>query len=278
MEELSGTVNRFLFQNQENGFSVFVLQLNKKETTIVKGYTPALQAGQQVELKGAWIMHPKFGKQFEAESCQVSLPTTISGLKRYLGSGMIKGIGKVYAEKMVNYFGVTVLDVIDKSPERLREVPGVGAKRVSTIIEAWSDQREIANIMVFLQEKGASTNFATKIYKKYGDDSIAVLTENPYRLAEDIWGVGFKLADTLAQNMGFTKESIQRITAGILYTINQHTGNGHIYAEVDNLKIKVVKLLELTTGPEVQETITLALHRLYEQGKIKLLLLLKRRY
>ncbi|MCF7900508.1 ATP-dependent RecD-like DNA helicase [Candidatus Babeliales bacterium] len=271
MEELIGTVNKFLFQNSENGFCVFVLQLNQKETTIVKGYTPALQVGQQVELKGAWIMHPKFGKQFEAENCAVSLPTTIVGLKRYLGSGMIKGIGKAYAEKLVNYFGVTVLEIIEKSPERLREVPGVGAKRVSTIIEAWSDQREIANIMVFLQEKGASTNFATKIYKKYGDSSIAVLTENPYRLAEDIWGVGFKLADSLAQNMGFTKESLQRITAGILFTLNQHTSNGHLYAKIDDLKNHTFKLLELPFNEEVQGTITQALHKLYEQEKIKLI-------
>lgn len=271
MEELVGTVNKFLFQNQENGFCVFVLKITNKETTIVKGYTPALQAGQQVELKGKWIMHPKFGKQFEAESCQVSLPTTTVGLKRYLGSGMIKGIGKVYAEKMVNYFGTSVLDIINTSPERLREVPGVGAKRVETIIEAWKDQKEIANIMVFLQEKGASTSFSTKIYKRYGDNSIAVLKENPYRLAEDIWGIGFKLADSLAQNMGFEKESIQRITAGLLFTINQHTSNGHLYAEVEPLKVKIMQLLEIHPTQEVQDTITQALHRLYEQEKIKLI-------
>ena len=127
----------------------------------------------------------------------------IIGLKKYLGSGLIKGIGPVYAEKLVNRFGELVLDVIDKEPSRLHEVAGIGEKRVTKIIEAWKDQKEIANIMVFLQEKGISTAYATKIYKKYGDDSISVLHENPYRLAEEIWGIGFKTADQIAQNLGF---------------------------------------------------------------------------
>jgi exodeoxyribonuclease V alpha subunit len=271
MEELVGTVERFLFQNDENGFCVFIMNLTKKETTIVRGYAPALQAGQQVELKGKWVVHPKFGKQFEAEHCSVCLPTTTTGLKRYLGSGMIKGIGKVYADKLVDYFGTTVLEIIEKRPDRLKEVPGIGAKRIDTVIKAWQDQKEIANIMVFLQDKGVSTNFATKIYKRYGANSIALVQENPYRIAEDIWGVGFKSADQIAQNMGFTPESKERITAGILFTITSHTSNGHLYVELKELRKHVLKLLELPETDEIKTTLKHSLHQLYNLEKIKLL-------
>lgn len=270
MDELVGIVERFLFQNDENGFCVFVLGITKKETTTVRGYAPALQAGQQVQLQGKWVVHPKFGKQFEAESCSICLPTSTIGLKKYLGSGMIKGIGKVYAEKLVNYFGTSVLDIIEKTPERLKEVPGIGIKRIDTIAHAWKDQKEVASIMVFLQEQGVSTNFAAKIYKRYGANSVALVKENPYRIAEDIWGVGFKSADQIAQNMGFEKESIQRITAGLMFTIKTHTSNGHLYAELEDLKKKTTSLLELNVTEEIQKTVTHALHQLYNQEKIKL--------
>jgi exodeoxyribonuclease V alpha subunit len=270
MEDLNGTVDRFLFKSEESGFSVFVLQVKKDQTIVVRGHTPALQPGQQVELSGDWVVHPKFGKQFEAHSCQVCLPSSALGLKKYLGSGMIKGIGKVYAEKLVNYFGTSVLDIIDQSPERLREVPGVGAKRVETIAEAWKDQKEIANVMVFLQEKGASTAYATKIYKKYGANSIALMTENPYRIADEIWGIGFKIADQIAQNLGFEKESVKRVKAGILFAISNETSMGHLYVELDRLKKQTIFLLELEAST-IQETLKRAFHELFNEDKIKLL-------
>ena len=270
MEDLNGTVDRFLFKSEESGFSVFVLQVKKDQTIVVRGHTPALQPGQQVELSGDWVVHPKFGKQFEAHSCQVCLPNSALGLKKYLGSGMIKGIGKVYAEKLVNYFGTSILDIIDQSPERLREVPGVGAKRVETIAEAWKDQREIANVMVFLQEKGASTAYATKIYKKYGANSIALMTENPYRIADEIWGIGFKIADQIAQNLGFEKESVKRVKAGILFAISNETSMGHLYVELDRLKKQTIFLLELE-ATTIQETLKRAFHELFNEDKIKLL-------
>lgn len=270
MDVLNGTIDRFLFQNEESGFAVFVLQVKKDQTVVVRGTAPALQAGQQVELSGAWVVHAKFGKQFEAQSCQVCLPSSAQGLKKYLGSGLIKGIGKVYAEKLVNYFGTAVLDVIDQNPERLKEVPGVGTKRVEIIAEAWKDQKEIANVMVFLQDKGASTTYATKIYKKYGANSIALMTENPYRIAEDIWGVGFKLADQIAQNLGFEKESVKRVKAGILFAITNNTSLGNLYVEIDPLKKAALILLELESET-TQITLKRALHELYNEDKIKLL-------
>lgn len=270
MEKLYGTIDRFLFQSEESGFSVFVLQVKQNQTIVVRAKTPALQTGQQVELSGAWVMHPKFGKQFEAQDCAITLPSSALGLKKYLGSGMIKGIGKVYAEKMVNHFGTDILHIIDKSPERLIEVEGVGKKRIAIITQAWKNQKEIANVMVFLQDKGASSTYATKIYKKYGNNSIAYLTENPYRIAEDIWGVGFKMADTLAQNLGFEKESVKRVKAGILYAINQATSSGHLYAELETLKKSTLELLELP-DQTMQETLKRALHELYSEDKIKLI-------
>ena len=198
-EELTGTVERFLFQNEENGFAVLILKTRTKEKITIKGTLPGVNAGQQISVKGSWIVHPKFGKQFEAKTCTACLPTSILGLRKYLGSGLIKGIGPVYAEKLVNVFGLDVLKIIEEAPHLLKKVDGIGPKRIETITNAWKDQKEIANIMVFLQEKGISTAFATKIYKTYGYNSVSIISENPYRLADDIWGIGFKKADAVAQ-------------------------------------------------------------------------------
>ncbi len=271
METLSGTVERFLFQDDQQGFGVFVLKVSKEATVVVRAHAASFHPGQDVEVEGAWVTHPKFGKQFEAQVCKAILPTSALGLRRYLGSGMIKGIGKSYADKLVSYFGTSVLEVIDKTPERLSEVPGIGPKRVETIAKAWQEQKEIANIMVFLQEKGASPAYASKIYKKYGAASIAVVTENPYRLAEEVWGVGFTLADQLAQNLGFEKESVKRVKAGILFALTTATTHGHLYAELEDLKKISAELLDLTEEHSVKDLIKKALHALYDEQKIKLI-------
>ncbi len=271
METLSGTVERFLFQDSEKGFCVFLLKVERETSIVVRAHAVSFHPGQDVEVEGAWVTHPKFGKQFDAQSCKATLPTSILGLRRYLSSGMIKGIGKTYADKLVNAFGTTVLDVIDKHPERLSEVSGIGPKRLEQIIAAWKDQKDIAKIMVFLQEKGASPAYATKIYKKYGTSSIAIVTENPYRLAEEVWGVGFKMADLLAQNLGFEKNSAKRIKAGIIFAITNATTFGHLYVELDDLKKKTFELLELEEDTNVQATLKRSFHELHEAQKIKLI-------
>ncbi len=270
-EELSGVVDRIIYHNEENGFTVFVLNTSRSHTALVKGHTPTLHAGEQVQVKGAWIVHPKFGKQFEAEQCSISLPTSALGIQKYLASGMIKGIGPVYAEKLVKKFGDKALEVIDKTPYRLHEVPGIGPKRVERIIAAWEDQKEISHIMVFLQEKDISPAYAAKIYKKYGMQSISVLHENPYRLADDIWGVGFKIADQIARNMGFALDSQKRISSGILYALSQETSNGNLYAQLDELKEKAVTLLELDQVEDSAHKMKCALHDLYNSDRIKLI-------
>src|SRR5579872_3340179 len=156
-ELLHGTVEHVIYQNKENGFAVFILQSSSKQKTTVKGYLPTITPGENIAVKGTWTMHQKFGKQFDAQSCETQVPTSIVGLKKYLSSGLIKGIGPVYGEKLVAHFQEHVLEIIDKEPERLHEVPGIGHKRVEKIIAAWKDQKEISNIMVFLQSKGLST-------------------------------------------------------------------------------------------------------------------------
>jgi len=275
-EELSGTIDRFLFQSEDNGFSIFILVL-ENNSTIVKGVVPNIHAGQQVSVTGSWVTHPKFGKQFDAKTCTAHAPTSTQGLKKYLGSGLIKGIGPSYAEKLVDYFGTTVLDIINTHPQRLAEVPGIGKKRLETILGAWEHQKDISKVMVFLQDKGITTAYAIKIYKAYGNESVAVLTENPYRLADEIWGIGFKIADAIANNLGIAKHSLKRIKAAINFIITTQMSSGHIYIELEELKQNTINLLELE---EIDTTPLLknALHELYQEEKIKLISKLDRHF
>jgi exodeoxyribonuclease V alpha subunit len=270
IESLQGIVDRVIYQNQENGFAVFIVQVNAKNSVTVKGSVPTITAGEQVLVRGVWNMHQKFGKQFDAHSCEKQAPTSILGLKKYLGSGLIKGIGPVYGDKLVAAFGEKVLEVIDKNPERLMSVPGIGAKRVEKIITAWKDQKEISNIMVFLQNKGISAAYAVKIYKQYQGKAIAIIEENPYRLAQDIWGIGFKTADQIAQKSGIAPDCKRRITAAILHVIQTTSGNGNLYIQLEELKKQMAELLELELE-SIQQTTKCALHDLYNADKIKLL-------
>lgn len=268
MEEITGVVERFLFQSPENGFSVFIVQLNNKNTVTAKGNLPNIQPGQEVFLFGNWIFHAKFGRQFEVVKFSCATPTSILGLKKYLGSGMIKGIGKTYAEKLVNHFGQDILDVIENNPEQLKQVPGIGQKRIELIINSWKDQKEISRIMVFLQDKGISTAYATKIYKKYGQNSINVVSENAYKLADEIWGIGFKTADKIALSLGMQKDSLKRVRAGIIFAITTELNNGHLYVELNDLKAKACDLLEIELSSN-EAKFKEAFHGLYNENKIK---------
>src|SRR5579859_7849603 len=267
-EEIQGIIDRFLFHNEENGYTVFSL-VNGKTSITVTGYLININPGQEITVQGTWKFHPKFGKQFEATSCSVHLPSTPQGLKKYLSSGVIKGIGKVYAEKLVTAFGTGVLEVIDKQPELLEQVPGIGPGRAEKIVTGWQSQKEISKIMIFLQDKGASPAYAAKIYKHYGQNSIAVVQENPYKLIDDIWGIGFKIADQIAQKLGFSHGSVQRIKAGLLHAISTAIGSGNLYVELSQLKTMIRELLELSDADE--KTIKTAFHDLYHAGTIKLI-------
>lgn len=265
-DTLVGTVDKIVFQNAENGYTIFGI-LTKNNTPItITGYAASIALGQEVHIKGTWTFHKKFGRQFIAQEYTSVLPTSVNGLKKYLGSGLIKGIGPVYADKLVDRFKEKILDIIDTEPERLKEVPGIGEKRVEQIIEAWKEQKGVAHLMVFLQDKGISPAFASKIYKQYRHEAQAVITENPYRLAEDIWGVGFKTADQIAQKMGFALDAPARIASGILFALSSAEQSGHLYQELEDLRTKTLTLLELTQ--EHAPLIKKALHTLYNNQKI----------
>ena len=203
------------------------------------------QAGESLRLTGRWGSHPTYGRQFEVYSCTAVLPATVQGIRRYLGSGLVKGIGPVMAERMVAHFGAGILAVIDTEPGRLIEVHGLGPKRTKKIAEAWEEQKAIKEVMVFLSGVGVSTSLAVRIYKKYAGASITVVKNEPYRLASEVWGIGFKTAGIIAQAAGIPHDSPERIRAGLQYTLSQAAGNGHCYLPEPNLIREAAKILEV---------------------------------
>ncbi len=204
MEVLKGVLERIVYENEENGYVIarFSCREYGPELLTVTGNLMSASPGENLLLKGDWINHPQYGRQFKIAEYRTILPATIAGMKKYLGSGMIKGIGPVTAARIVGHFHLDTLGVIEETPERLIEVYGIGKKRVEMIARAWQEQKDIKEVMLFLQSHNVSTNFAVKIYKTYEDNSIAVVQENPYQLAEDIYGIGFVTADTIAGNLG----------------------------------------------------------------------------
>lgn len=213
--------------------------------------------GSVLLVDGDWRVDPKYGQQFVAQSWTEVMPATLYGIEKYLGSGLVKGIGPAYAKAIVSRFGLETIDVIENEIERLLEVPRLGKKRMEKIRESWEKQKDIKEVMVFLQGHGVSTAFAAKIYRKYEKDSIAKVKENPYQLADDIWGIGFKTADSIASKMGYEKNDPRRCRSGILYTLNELAEEGHVYAEPEQLVEAAVKLLEAEETPVRQALATM---------------------
>ena len=269
--EIHGILDKQIFKNKENGYSVFSLKINSKEKIVIQGLLPEIHLGEHATFKGKWVFHQKFGRQFQVQECITQLPSSINGIKKYLSSGLIKGIGPKFAEKLVNTFGEKTLEVIDKNPNQLFKINGIGKQKVSSITTAWQEQKEISNVMVFLKSKNISTAFAVKIFKTYGNEAIEKIQNNPYRLIEDIWGIGFKSADQLALNLGLEKKSIKRFQSCIIYCITQATSEGHLYLEIQQIKISVLKILELVNEEDSQKLLKKALNKLYDQEKIKLI-------
>ena len=199
--------------------------------------------GEFLRLRGRWSSHPRYGRQFEVHSYATVLPATAAGIQKYLGSGLIKGIGPVMAERMVAHFGVDIMHVIEDEPGRLIEVDGLGPKRTAMIAAAWAEQKAIKEVMIFLQGVGVSTSLAVRIYKKYGDASVSVVRHEPYRLAADVWGIGFKTADTIAAAVGIAADSPERIKAGLAYTLSEAADDGHCYLPAPNLIADAAKIL-----------------------------------
>ncbi len=251
---LRGVIDRLTYHNEETGYTVARLVPETggalvfggdREITLVGGMA-GINVGECVEVQGRWMVHPDYGRQFQVEQMRSVLPATVVGIEKYLGSGLVKGVGPVTAKRIVRHFGLDTLTVIEQDPGRLVEVPGVGRKRLDLIVRAWEEQKAIKEVMLFLQSNGVSTSLASKIYKYYGDDAIGVVQNDPYRLAQDIYGIGFLTADKIARSLGIAANAAPRIAAGVAYTLDQAADDGHVYLPAQALVEQAATLLEVS--------------------------------
>jgi exodeoxyribonuclease V alpha subunit len=264
MSVIDGLLERISFHNEENDFVVAKLrQKDRRELTTIVGNLSGINPGESLKLTGQWVHNKRFGEQFQVETFEVTVPATLLGIQKYLASGLINGIGPIMSERIVEKFGLDTLEVIEKKPERLSEVEGIGPKRISMIRRAWEEQKEIKEIMIFLQGHGVSASYSAKIYKQYGNQSIEIVRENPYRLAHDIYGTGFITADKIAQNLGIDRNSLIRAKAGLLYVLNQLTEEGHVYYPERQLIHKAKEILNVD-----EEIIILAVRELSKEKEI----------
>ncbi|GHF36159.1 ATP-dependent RecD-like DNA helicase [Streptomyces mashuensis] len=247
---VEGVLERITYTNEESGYTVARVDTGRGggDLLTVVGALLGAQPGESLRMEGRWGSHPQYGRQFLCENYTTVLPATIQGIRRYLGSGLIKGIGPRIADRIVSHFGTDTLDVIEQSPERLIEVPGLGPKRTKSIGAAWEEQKAIKEVMVFLQGVGVSTSIAVRIYKQYGDASVSVVRQEPYRLAADVWGIGFLTADRIAQAVGIPHDSPERVKAGLRHALSQSADQGHCFLPEEQLIADAVKLLQVDTG------------------------------
>lgn len=256
MLKLRCVVERITYQNPENGYSVMKVKVKGyNDLVTLVGNLLEIPAGSVLLCEGDWKVDKRYGSQFVCQSWEEVMPATIYGIEKYLGSGLVKGIGPKFAQLIVKQFGLDTIEIIETDIERLYEVSGIGKKRVEKIRESWEKQKDIKNVMLFLQGYGVSTAYAAKIYRQYGKESIDKVKENPYRLADDIWGIGFKTADGIAGKMGYEKNDQRRCKSGIIYTLNQLANEGHVYAEEEQLIKAALELLE-TDEASIREALT----------------------
>jgi exodeoxyribonuclease V alpha subunit len=263
-EVLAGLVERVTFHNAENGFCVLRAKARgHRDLVTVIGHAAIISAGEWITATGEWVNDRTHGQQFKARFLRTSAPSSADGIEKYLSSGMIRGVGPAYAKKLVSAFGERVFDVIEAAPDRLREVDGIGPVRAASILAAWAEQKAVREIMVFLHSHGVGTARAVRIYKTYGADAIQVMTENPYRLARDIRGIGFKTADAIAMKLGIEKTAMVRIRAGISYALTEAMDEGHCGLPTGELGPLAEKLLEVP-----QELIRMALGLELQEGTV----------
>jgi len=247
MESITGTVEKIVYRNEENGYVIAKVSQEKNEEKLatIVGSIASINIGETYELKGEWVNNPKYGWQFNFENYQLILPTSLLGLKRYLSSGLIKGVGPATADRIIKHFGGKTLEVLENDLQRLTEIEGIAEKRIKVIGKSWEEQKEIKRVMIFLQSYKITTGYAVKIYKTYGNAAIEKLKENPYRLVDDVFGIGFKIADRIAQNLGIEPTSPARIKAGIKYSLNELANQGHCYGVINEVIEKGSELLEV---------------------------------
>src|SRR5713101_1741511 len=243
-EVLAGLVERVTYQNAENGFCVIrVKARGHRDLVTVVGHAATISAGEWITATGNWVNDRTHGQQFKARFLKTSAPISVEGIEKYLGSGMIRGIGPVYAKKLLRAFGEKVFDVIEVEPGRLRDVDGIGPVRANRIVVGWAEQKVVREIMVFLHSHGVGSARAVRIYKTYGADAVQVMSENPYRLARDIRGIGFKTADAIAMKLGIEKTAMIRVRAGISYALTEAMDDGHCGLPTAELVPLAVELL-----------------------------------
>ncbi|HBH1312816.1 TPA: ATP-dependent RecD-like DNA helicase [Clostridioides difficile] len=258
MEKLEGMISEIVFKNEDNGYTIAHL-VNENDEIVVVGCMPTLAIGESIEVEGKWVNHKIYGTQFEVNSFMPVTPSSLEGIYVYLSSGMIHGIGEKMAKRIIDKFGVDTLEVIQNSPEKLQEVEGIGSKKVKQIVKSYEEDRELRNIIIQLSPFGITPNYCLKIYKKYKSSAIEVINKNPYQLAEDIRGIGFKVADSIANKIGIDKNSKDRICQGILYTLNKSLSNGHTYLPEHVLIQDSEKLLELN-GEIIKECVMMLVY------------------
>jgi exodeoxyribonuclease V alpha subunit len=265
LESIRGVVQAVTFHNAENGFCVLQITVRgRRDRFTVVGYAPGISEGEVVECEGRWLNNARFGLQFKAEKMSLSLPGTADGMQKYLASGMIKGIGSHYADLLVQAFGSDVFDVVEAEPRRLLTVPGIGEKRLQNIIDGWNETRAVREIMVFLHSHNVGTARAVKIYRMYGEKAIDMVREDPYRLARDIDGIGFKTADAIGRSLGLEMDSPARIKAGIAHILYESSTQGHCALEFSDLLSKVASLLEVAIDKvETEVAMELSAENLY---------------
>ncbi len=269
LSSLTGVIERITFHAEESGYTVARLNTgNVKNLITIVGSFANIQAGQTLQLEGQWREHLQYGSQFEVVKYEEIKPATLTGMEKYLGSGLIKGVGPVTAKRIVNWFGLDTLDVIENQIERLSEVPGIAVKRIAMIQHTWAEQKSIKEVMIFLTGHGVSTTYAVKIYKQYGDNAIATVTENPYQLARDIFGIGFLTADKIARNIGVSPWSKFRYCAGVLHVLSQASEDGHCYLPEKNLVLLTKELLTIEEHEAEETTIASILSEMVAQEQL----------
>src|SRR5215213_5067290 len=261
LETLAGSVERVTFHNAESGFAVLKVQARgKRDLITVVGHAPVIGAGEWVTASGAWVSDRTHGLQFKADVLKTTPPTGAEGIEKYLASGQMRGIGPAMAKRIVAAFGVDTFEIIEASPERLTEVSGIGPMRASRIVSGWAEQKAVREIMIFLHAHGVGTARAVRIFKTYGYESIQVMTEDPYQLAKDVRGIGFKTADAIAAKLGMEKTAPQRIRAGISFALQTATDEGHCALPVEALTRLAEQLLEVD-APLIEAAIAGELQR-----------------
>lgn len=259
LEQLQGQIERITFTSEETGYTVAKVRVyGRRDLVTVIGNIVNPTPGEIIKMKGEWGNHPKYGEQFKIVFCQTAVPANVQGIEKYLGSGLIKGIGPVMAKRVVKMFKEKTLEIIESEIERLAEVEGIGQKRIAMIRRAWEEQKEIREVMIFLQSHGVSSGYAAKIYKQYGNEAVKIVQENPYRLATDVFGIGFITADKIAEKMGFARDSELRAAAGILYVLHELTDEGHVFYPYDRLLVKCEEMLDIDREIIVRALDTLA--------------------